>query len=248
MVTLLTSALILGVISNLHCIGMCGPISMAIPFDRSSKLYLIIGIIQYNFGRILIYSIFGVIVGFIGLGIQFVGILQSLSIIAGFGIVLYAWRKILFTGAFFDQFRITFIQRFTSRNMGKIIKSQSHFKFFLFGTLNGLLPCGMVYTALITSIIAGSPFNSGLTMLFFGIGTMPGMILITYFANQITNRFRGKINKVLPYLVTLIGLIIILRGLNLDIPYLSPKISFSEKTKEIKSISCHKSFNKNKIE
>ena len=68
------------------------------------------------------------------------------------------------------------------------------------------------------------------------------------FANQITNRFRGKINKVLPYLVTLIGLIIILRGLNLDIPYLSPKISFSEKTKEIKSISCHKSFNKNKIE
>jgi sulfite exporter TauE/SafE len=112
-------------ISNLHCVGMCGPISMAIPFDRSSKFNLIIGIIQYNFGRISIYSIFGVIVGFLGLGIQFVGILQSLSIIAGFGIILYAWRKVLFTGSFFDRFRIHFVQRFTSRSMGKVIKSKT---------------------------------------------------------------------------------------------------------------------------
>lgn len=246
MLTLLTSAFLLGMVSNLHCIGMCGPIALAIPFNRKSKLSLFWGILQYNFGRIIIYSTFGLIVGFIGLGIQFIGLLQGLSIAAGFGIVLYAWRKVLFTSSFFDRFRFSFIQRFTSKNMGKIIRNNSPFKFFLFGNLNGLLPCGMVYTALITSVIAGNPIKSGLTMFIFGLGTIPGMIVITLFANQLSTHFRSRINKSLPYFVTFIGFIIILRGLNLDIPYLSPEVKFSDKTKQIESISCHKSFNPNK--
>ena len=248
MLALLTSAFILGVISNLHCIGMCGPIAMAIPFNRSSKTTLLFGIIQYNIGRILVYSIFGIIVGFIGLGIQFIGILQTLSVIAGFGIILYAWRKVLFSGTFFDRFSINFIQKFTSKSMGKILKRKSTFRFFLFGTLNGLLPCGMVYTALITSIIAGGPSESALTMITFGLGTMPGMILITYLANKVSGKVRGKINKPLPYLVTFIGLVILLRGLNLGIPYLSPEVKYSEKTKDIKTINCHKAFNPNQLE
>ena len=248
MVTLLTSAVILGVISNLHCIGMCGPIAFAIPFNRTSKFQLFLGILQYNLGRILIYSILGTIVGFIGLGVKFVGILQALSVIAGFGIILYAWRKVVFTGSFFGRFRLNFIQKFTSKNMGKILKNNSSLKFFFLGNLNGLLPCGMVYTALITSIIAGGPIQSGLTMLFFGLGTIPGMILITYYANKLSGQYRGKINKALPYLVSLIGLIILLRGLNLGIPYLSPEVKFSDKTKTIESVFCHKGFNPSKTE
>jgi sulfite exporter TauE/SafE len=123
--------------------------------------------------------------------------------------------------------------------MGKILRNQSPLKLFLFGMLNGLLPCGMVYTALITSVIAGTPILSAFYLFFFGLGTLPGMILITFLANKITTRFRGKINKVLPYFVTIIGALIILRGLNLNIPYLSPKTTIDKKTLEMKVIPCH---------
>jgi sulfite exporter TauE/SafE len=214
---------------------------LAIPLNRSSKIELIVGVLQYNFGRILTYSLLGFIIGFIGLGINLIGFLQGLSIASGIFIIIYAWRKTLFN-KLFSKLNSNFLYSFTSKNMGKVLKMNGPFKLFTFGILNGLLPCGMVYTALITSVIAGSPINSAFTLFFFGLGTLPGMILITLFANQITNRFRGKINKFLPYLVTLIGLLIVLRGLNLNIPYLSPKATFNEKTKEIKMEACHKSF------
>ncbi|MBI1835671.1 MAG: sulfite exporter TauE/SafE family protein [Flavobacteriia bacterium] len=246
--TLLLWAFGIGVIANLHCLGMCGPIAMAIPINRSSKTTQFWGVLQYNFGRITTYSILGFLVGLIGLGIHFIGFLQSLSIVAGFGIIIYAWRKVIFDGTVIQNFSSNFLQKFTSKNMGKILKNNHSFKIFLLGLLNGLLPCGMVYTALITSITAGTPFYSMFCMLTFGLGTLPGMLVITLFANQLSIKFRGRINKVLPYFVTIIGLLILLRGLNLGIPYLSPEIKFSEKTKKVDSITCHKSFNPNKIE
>lgn len=238
--TLFSSAFILGIISNLHCIGMCGPIVLAIPLNRESIWTKSSGILQYNLGRILTYSVLGGIVGFIGLGINFIGILQSLSIIAGIGIILYAWRKQLFKAAIFRKFNSNVIQKFTSKSMGKILRNDSPFKLFLLGMINGILPCGMVYTALITSIIAGNPLESSFAMLFFGLGTLPGMITIAFFANQIKSKFRSKINVALPYLVTIVGLLIVFRGLNLDIPYISPKVKINQKTKELKMDCCHK--------
>ncbi len=239
MTALLTSAFILGIISNLHCIGMCGPIAMAIPLDRSSKVNLLSGILQYNGGRILTYAILGSIVGIIGFGINLIGILQSMSIIAGIAIILYAWRKYLFNGKIFRAINTNFLQKFTSKYMGKIIRKQSPFKLGLLGMLNGLLPCGMVYTGLITSLIAENPFQSGLTMIFFGLGTLPGMIAFSLFAHQMQNRYRTKINAALPYLVSIIGLLIVLRGMNLDIPYISPKAKFSQETKKVEMSCCH---------
>ena len=239
MTTIFASAFLLGIISNLHCLGMCGPISLAIPLDRSSKFSMFIGSLQYNLGRIFTYSILGGIVGFIGLGIHLIGILQSISVLAGIGIILYAWRKQLFRGAFFQKMNGNFLQKFISANMGKIFRTQPKFKRILLGSLNGLLPCGMVYTALITSIVAGSPFYSAVTMVVFGIGTLPTMMIITIFSSEISVSTRGKINRALPYLVTFIGFLIILRGLNLDIPYVSPKASFNAQTKEINVEGCH---------
>ena len=242
MFSIFISAFFLGMLANLHCVGMCGPIALALPLNRSSKIEIISGVLQYNFGRILTYTLLGFIVGFIGFGINLIGILQILSIIAGIGIILYAWRKTLFSSGLFQKININFIHRFASKNMGVIIRNNSPFKLFLFGVLNGVLPCGMVYTALITSVVTGTPTFAAFTLFFFGLGTLPGMILITLFANKITRRFRGRINKILPFLVTIIGLLILLRGLNLDIPYISPKASMNKQTKEIKMESCHKGF------
>lgn len=238
MITIFISAFILGIISNLHCIGMCGPIALAVPLNRTSNWSKLAGILQYNIGRITTYFTLGAIVGFLGLGIQLIGIIQSLSVIAGIGIIFYAWRKQLFKAPIFQKFHSTVIQKFTSKSMGKILRNDPAFKLFLLGMVNGILPCGMVYTALITSIIAGNPMESSFAMFFFGLGTLPGMVSIAFFANQIKPKFRAKINGVLPYLVTLVGLLIVFRGLNLNIPYISPKAKIDQKTREVKMECC----------
>ena len=244
MFALFISAFILGIVSSLHCIGMCGPIVMAIPINRSSKIESFIGIVEYNFGRILTYSLLGFIVGFIGLGIQLIGFLQGLSIISGIFIILYAWRKKLSIIAPIFNSSSNFLFKFSSKKMGILFKSNSPFRLFLLGVLNGLLPCGMVYSALMTSIIADSPLNAGLVLFFFGLGTLPTLAIFSFYSHQITPIFRSKINKFLPFIVTIIGLLILLRGLNLDIPYLSPKVNVNKQTNEIIIEDCHKPFNK----
>ena len=242
METIFIPAFILGVISNLHCLGMCGPIALAIPLNRSSKSAMLFGILQYHLGRVLVYAILGYIVGYIGMGIKLFGVLQAISIIAGIGIIIYAWRK-----------HLNFIKiplnvplslskgHFLSQSMGKIMRSESPLKLFLLGALNGLLPCGMVYTALITAVVLGTPILSATSMLAFGLGTLPGLVAFSLFAQQLGNPIRSKINRYLPYLITVVGLLIILRGMNLNIPYISPKVSFSQEKKEVVMDCCHKS-------
>ena len=105
------------------------------------------------------------------MGIQLIGILQSISIIAGFGIIVYAWRNHLFKGKLEPLFPSTLPNNFSSKAMGKVLRSNSPIKLGLLGVLNGILPCGMVYAALIAAIISGTPLLSATSMLFFGLGT-----------------------------------------------------------------------------
>ncbi len=240
METIFIPAFILGVISNLHCLGMCGPIALAIPLNRSSKSTMLFGILQYHIGRVLVYGILGYSVGYIGMGIKLFGILQAISIIAGIGIIIYAWRKKLFKTSSSSSYINQKITSSFSKNMGKIMRSESPLKLFLLGALNGLLPCGMVYTALITAVVLGTPLLSATSMLAFGLGTLPGLVAFSLFAQQLGNPIRSKINRYLPYLITVVGLLIVLRGMNLNIPYISPKVSFSEEKKEVVMDCCHK--------
>ena len=241
METIFIPAFILGVISNLHCLGMCGPIALAIPLNRSSKSAMLFGILQYHIGRVLVYGILGYLVGYIGMGIKLFGVLQAISILAGIGIIIYAWRKkITFYKNPFSSSLVSRLSSLLSQSMGKIMRSESPLKLFLLGALNGLLPCGMVYTALITAVVLGTPILSATSMFAFGLGTLPGLVAFSLFAQQLGNPIRSKINRYLPYLITVVGLLIILRGMNLNIPYISPKVSFSEEKKEVVMDCCHK--------
>ena len=241
METIFIPAFILGVISNLHCLGMCGPIALAIPLNRSSKSAMFLGILQYHIGRVLVYGILGYLVGYIGMGIKLFGVLQAISILAGIGIIIYAWRKkITFYKNPFSSSLVSRLSSLLSQTMGKIMRSESPLKLFLLGALNGLLPCGMVYTALITAVVLGASILSATSMLAFGLGTLPGLVAFSVFAQQLGNTIRSKINRYLPYLITVVGLLIILRGMNLNIPYISPKVSFSQEKKEVVMDCCHK--------
>lgn len=231
--------LIIGLTSNLHCIGMCGPIAMAIPVNRKNNLTILSGVLQYNLGRILTYAILGVIVGSIGVTANTLGFLQWLSIITGAFLIVYAWRKII-GNRFTAQLPSFGLNSFVSKRIGKVLGSQTPLKFVLLGSLNGLLPCGMVYVGLMNALLAGSPQQSALAMAAFGVGTLPAMIAVGFAANKVSLSMRSKMNKAVPYLLTLVGVLIIFRGLNLDIPYISPKMKIvvSEQNVEKVEMSC----------
>ena len=243
METVLALGFILGITSNIHCIGMCGPIALAIPVKRTSNWTILNGVLHYNFGRILSYSFLGLIVGSIGLTIQTLGFLQGLSIVSGLFLILFAWKK-WYKSAIFSEFPTFGIHVFIRKNLGKVITSQSPFKIGILGILNGLLPCGMVYAALLNSVLAGNLIGSASAMIAFGIGTLPAMIAVGFAANRIDAKMRQKFSKIVPYLLTVVGLLIAIRGMNLGIPYVSPKVSVTKthfrQTPAIEMSCCHK--------
>ena len=228
LVEIIFTGFIIGLGSNFHCIGMCGPIALAVPVQRKNNLTILSGALQYNIGRVITYGILGAIIGTIGLTINTFGILQGLSIISGIGLILYAWRKYL--GNIFRLKKSRFsIQPLLNKGLGKVIRSKSPFRLFFLGLLNGLLPCGMVFVALTNALLTGDIIPSTIAMIAFGIGTLPAMIGVIFMMNKITQQTRQKMTKIVPYLLTIVGLLIILRGLNLGIPYISPNVKMIEK-------------------
>ena len=106
---------------------------------------------------------------------------------------------------------------------------------FLIGAANGLLPCGMVYFAIAGALAAGSVVHGVLFMASFGLGTFPLMMLLSYFGFIINISLRNKIRKAVPYFMAAIAILLILRGMNLGIPYISPSFNAAGE-----SIPCHR--------
>ena len=106
--------------------------------------------------------------------------------------------------------------------LGTQFKNKSYQSLFTIGLLNGFLPCGMVYVALFGAVAMQSPTLGVLYMIMFGLGTIPLMSSVVYLKNFMTISLRNKIQKAIPYVAVFIGTLFILRGLGLDIPYISP--------------------------
>lgn len=219
---MLYSAFIFGLISSLHCIGMCGPIAMMIPVDRTNPAKKVTQIITYHIGRLSAYATIGLIFGLVGKGFFLAGIQQRLSIFIGIAMIItiVTPEKVL-ANYNFSKPVYRLISKIKS-SLGKQFKNKSYKSLFTIGLLNGFLPCGMVYVALFGAIAMQSVPSGVLYMLLFGIGTIPMMSSVIFFNSIMTVRFRNKVQKVIPYVGVIIGVLFILRGLGLGIPYISP--------------------------
>jgi sulfite exporter TauE/SafE len=219
---MLYSAFIFGLISSLHCIGMCGPIAMMIPVDRNNPTKKAIQIITYHLGRLTAYAAFGFVFGWVGKGFFLAGIQQKLSLFIGVAMIITILipEKILANYNFSKpMFRL--ISKVKTA-LGKQFKNKSYQSLFTIGLLNGFLPCGMVYVALFGAIAMQNVSFGILYMVLFGLGTIPMMSSVTYLNSFVTLSFRNKVQKVIPYVGVLIGVLFVLRGLGLGIPYISP--------------------------
>jgi sulfite exporter TauE/SafE len=224
----------LGLIGSLHCVGMCGPLSFALPIQYLYRFQRVIAIILYQLGRVVTYSTLGLILGLAGRKVYLAGFQQWFSIAMGLVIIFllveyWIFRKRIRPG-FLDAF-----YGYVQRLMMKILKIRGTIPFLFFGIANGLLPCGMVYVALAGALVTTQVQQSVLFMAMFGLGTVPAMIAISLFGQFFSLSMRNSFRRIVPVFVSLMAVLLILRGMNLGIPFISPVLQSAGQT----AVTCH---------
>ncbi|WP_350284849.1 sulfite exporter TauE/SafE family protein [uncultured Croceitalea sp.] len=220
---MLVSALVLGLLGSLHCLGMCGPIAFMLPLDRSNNAKKLFQLSIYHFGRLLTYALLGLLFGFVGKGLYLFGIQQKLSIIIGGIMILLVVMPNRHLKKFSIAKPIYGLLAKVKSKLGTELKKRTPDTFLTIGFLNGLLPCGLVYMALLGAVALGNPWQGSLYMTLFGMGTIPLMTSAVLFSGLLKGAVRRNVQKMIPVFVVLIGALFILRGLGLGIPYVSPK-------------------------
>ena len=220
---MLWSAVIFGFLGSLHCIGMCGPIAFMLPVDRTNSTNKLFQILTYHFGRLLAYSLIGFAFGLVGKGLYLFGIQQQLSIFTGLLMILI----IIIPTKTFNKYNASkpifkLISKVKS-SLGQALKKKTPDTFLTIGFLNGFLPCGLVYMAVIASLATQNAIYSSLYMILFGLGTIPLMTTTIYIGKFLNSTMKQRIQKAVPVFVIFIGLLFIIRGMGLGIPFLSPK-------------------------
>lgn len=229
---IINTAFILGFAGSLHCVSMCGPIALLISLDKKNVLKMIFQNMIYQLGRIISYTILGLFFGIIGHSFSLIGLHKIISIFFGLNILISVCLSKTIHIQFINKYIIKFINRIQS-NIILFINKKNLFYLFIVGLLNGFLPCGLLYIAIVTSITMGNLLYGGVFMFYFGIGTIPIMFIIIIIGNYI-KYYINNFKYILPIILSFIGILLILRGSGLDIKYISPSnISFSLEQKKI---------------
>ena len=215
-----TLAIFLGFLGSLHCAAMCGPLMLALPGRADGAGCFITGRLIYQLGRVTTYALLGVVAGLVGKSFFIAGWQRWLSIALGVAILV----------GFFVSKKVS-VSAPVVRLVGKLKTAMSaqlqrrNFRSLgLLGMLNGLLPCGLVYVALAGAVARGSLGGAALFMLLFGLGTLPMLLAISLSGKLFPISWRQKLRGAIPAGVCVLALLLILRGLALGIPYVSPAL------------------------
>ena len=220
------AALIMGLFTSLHCIGMCGSIIGSLTFSlsphlRNNKARLFNIVFCYNLGRIISYSLAGVVVAIAsslltlpfaeGQAHRFLQLLSAV-IMAAAGFYLAGWFPAF---AYIEKLGIR-LWKLAEPFGRKLLPVKTRTQALLFGLVWGWLPCGLIYTALALAASTGNIIHSALTMFFFGLGTLPavmGVGIITPLLTRLSRaqRFKG-----------IVGIIFLLIALLSAFPSLNP--------------------------
>jgi sulfite exporter TauE/SafE len=234
MMELVLGALVLGLVSSFHCVGMCGPLALSLPIAHLSKAKQHLSMLLYNTGRIVTYSILGLLFGLAGRKLYLAGLQQWFSIIAGSIMLAFAIQYFIGKRPFQPRWMHGF-NMLVQRGMSAALHAKSILGIFFLGMANGLLPCGMVYLAIAGALSTSQVYESVLFMAVFGAGTLPAMLLLGVFGLRADLSFRRKIKQAMPFVIASVAVLLILRGMNLGIPFISPHLAA-----EISNgVTCH---------
>lgn len=215
------TALILGAVGSLHCAGMCGPLALALPATGSSRATFVLGRLAYNLGRIVTYCLLGAVFGLVGQTLAFAGFQRWISLAAGAAILM----GLLVSSRFAVSVPFAKSVAWIKSGLGALLRRRSIASVFSLGVLNGLLPCGLVYAACAGAVATGGLLAGVQYMAAFGFGTVPMMLGIGLVGQKLQLALRFKLQSLIPACLALVAILLILRGLSLGIPYLSPDLA-----------------------
>lgn len=215
---MLLSAFILGLVGSLHCAGMCGPLALAVPAVNPTRSGFLVSRLLYNAGRIATYTAIGALFGLVGETLSLAGFQGWLSLAAGAFILL----GLIFAKISLNHPATNLVIRI-KRIFGNLLRRRSYPALFALGAVNGLLPCGLVYVAAAAATATGHILTAAEYMIAFGFGTLPVLLAIPILGRKISVNFNFQ--KLVPISVAIVALLLILRGLALDIPFISPDLA-----------------------
>jgi sulfite exporter TauE/SafE len=224
-------AFFMGLFGSIHCAVMCGPLLLAIQGSQELTWKIALNKLFYQVGRILTYGIFGIVLGLVGKIASIQGWQMGLSLFTGIILLIIGLVQLFkIKNEGFIKLQMRFVQPI-AKIMGRWLYRPGGS--FFAGVLNGILPCGMLYMAAAAAMNTSSSLTSFYFMIMFGLGTLPLLLVFSFLGNFIRTYFKMNFSKWLPFLYILMGIWFLLRGANLDIPYLSPLLHVDG------AINCH---------
>jgi sulfite exporter TauE/SafE len=214
------TAFLLGFAGSAHCAGMCGPLALVLPAGGDGRSTYVAGRLLYNTGRIITYTWMGAMFGLLGQSLAIAGLQRWVSLVLGALILLGLFASRRFAHAI-PMTRA--VSRLKSA-LGTLLKRRALSSLLGIGLLNGLLPCGLVYVACAGAVTTGNVLHGVEYMSAFGLGTLPMMLAISLAGPKLQFALRFKLQRLIPVSLAIVGALLVLRGLALDIPYLSPKL------------------------
>lgn len=218
---LLWTAFLLGFVGSAHCAGMCGPLALALPGSGVARSTFFVGRILYNAGRVVTYAFMGALFGLLGQGFVLAGMQRWVSLTLG-AIILIG---LVVTPRFANTVPMTRVVSGLKAALGKLLQRRALSSLYGIGLLNGLLPCGLVYVACAGAVATGDIFSGVQYMVAFGLGTLPMMLALSLVGTRLQFALRFKIQRLIPVSLAIVGMLLLLRGMALGIPYVSPKLS-----------------------
>ncbi len=218
----LVAAFVLGLAGSLHCAVMCGPLLLAVQSARKTS-HQSTHHLAYHSGRLAIYAALGAISGLIGAAVILAGFQRWLSVLAGalILIALFISARAKWTGLAGRAVMAV------KSKFGALLQRRTMGATFLLGGLNGLLPCGLVYVACAAASSSGTASGGATSMLAFGLGTLPALVCVTAAGKVFRWTNPPGMRRIVVAFAAMAALLLIVRGLSLGIPFVSPKYSAS---------------------
>jgi uncharacterized protein len=215
---LIWSAFLIGMAGSLHCVGMCGPIAMALPQQGAYRWAMVGKLLLYHLGRITTYAGLGMLIGFLGQGLVLAGLQMYVSVLLGVLLLVVALLSINVETMIHRWAPVRQFQQWVRRSMGQLLNARSNSALLGLGMLNGLLPCGLVYMAVVGAVATGNVFQGAAYMALFGAGTIPLMLLTSVAGQFIDVRWRNQLRRLTPIFLIAFALLFISRGLQFELP------------------------------
>lgn len=214
----LFTAFIMGLVGSLHCIGMCGPIALSLPYHDPQKWKTLRNVLLYNSGRVLSYCLLGILPAILGLGVQIGGFQKTTTIVLGVLMIVFAFFSFNLNSRLWSFGPLARFKQWVQQQLGRLLKSHSLTAFLGIGLFNGLLPCGMVYAAMAGAVTQSALINSFLYMALFGLGTIPMMLALALAGNWLSWRWRRVLRSATPLFLLFFGALLLARAWQVELP------------------------------